>query len=342
MIAIKMKHPVQAPKPGDAGGGLNIVEDSTDDGDDTAPGGATTVDMDPDAPPGPDEDRGDFVPPDKTLSLAALKAVAGEDTAAGAAVDDTLTGAQDTLAGGDDTAGGSAHVPIGRFNQVNEQKKALERQVAELQKNGVAPVATPAPTPSPTPFDVDATELKYAKLLADGDFEEAVGLRKQINEHLKQQAKNELRQEDEAQSNEAGLQAAAAQAIKDFPYLNTEDGGVAMTAIVALRNRFIGDGMSWGDALTEAVAKVAPKFAPEGQQAPGKAGVPAAPAPQNRTTTALARGAQASTAQPPALGQGAGTGTRQGGDEVDADELTEEQFDKLPEAKKKAMRGDVL
>lgn len=231
---------------------------------------------------------------------------------------------------------GSDHVPIGRFNEVNEQKKALERELAEL-KAAKAPATPSKEEPKEPAFDLRAQEKAYAEAMMEGDADKAVQIRDQINEHIEKRALEKavatVRGELTAKQIASDLETASAQAVKDFPYLNTDAGEEALELIIASRDRRIAQGVPAGDALRQAVAAIAPKFAPaeDAKPEPNKA-------KDERPAAALARGAAASTAQPPAVQ--AGVGNRATAAKVNVADLDDEQFAALSPAEKKKLRGD--
>jgi hypothetical protein len=198
-------HKLYAPKDegNDGGGGDATTIDDNDGGDDTTAG----------------VDRGDDV--ETPLDAEALARVAGDDDTTGPGGDDTLSGGDDTAPGAEGSKKGSTHVPMGRFNEVNEKAKRLEREVADLKK-AQEPRPTPQPTPPPKPaFDEDKAEREYATLLAEGEFDKAVGKRKEINAHLKETARTEAEENVtrnfEQRQAVATLTQVADQAVKDYP-----------------------------------------------------------------------------------------------------------------------------
>lgn len=320
------------------------------------------IDTPPAATPAPTaapvvlEDRGDhYVPPedDDSISEESLQAVLGsappEPTPAptpGPTPAPTPAPTATPEPAGD-------MIPKGRFNEVNEQRKRAEAEAERLRLELEAsrrPAATPSPTPPP--FDEDAAEAQYAELLMDGKTAEAVALRKKINAHVRDAAAADAtvkadeayrrgQQETANQVAERELNEASAKAVQDYPYLDTEEGAEALELIVASRDAKIAKGIAPGEALRQAVNQIAPKFKPAAATAPPAPGATPAPTPapvDTRAADALARGAADSTKQPPQLA--GGTGNRATAERIDVKNLTEAQFDALPEAEKKRLRGD--
>lgn len=246
---------------------------------------------------------------------------------------------------------GTAGIPKARFDEVNERRKTAEQELeaaqAEIQrlKSTTAPAATPTAPAAPVEsapadaFDEDAKEQAYIDAMLDGDSAKAKEIRKEINAHLREQAAAEIETRTAARNASASLQQASAQALQDFPYLDTPDGEYALDLIVAARNASMAKGVPAHEALADAVAKIAPRFAPTDDKAPPSRGLPETPpVVDTRTKQALQRGAQDSIKQPPALQ--AGLGNRTDAVRVNVENLDEAQFAALTPAEKKALRGD--
>jgi hypothetical protein len=296
------------------------------------------------------EDRGDdFVPDDgegdDTVTGGA--GASGDDTISGAAGDDTTTGAS-----GDDT-----RVPKSRFNEVITQRNDLKKELEEA--NRLLAEATAAKPGGPTAAapdtgktdDVAAPTLKqlraqHREALMDGDLEKAELLDDQIDAVVTTIATNNALQLLEAKQLQTKtvetLTEATSQALTDFPYLDTAEGAEALDLIVMSRDRKIAAGIPAAQALREAVSTIAPRFKPadgEGGGTDPDKGLNNVPTPKDtRTAAALARGAADSTLQPPA-GQ-AGIGNRTTAGRVDVSKMSEDQFENLPDAEKKRLRGD--
>ncbi|MGJ3704643.1 hypothetical protein [Variovorax sp. AFSI2.2] len=270
--------------------------------------------------------------------------------------------AADDLDGDEIERQNGGQIPKSRFNEVNERRKAeklradeLAAENARLKAAAAAPAAatpTPAPAPAAAPavpsFDINAQERAYTEALLDGDTDKALKIRGEINDHIlataEQRASVRVRGELSQAQQATALEEASDQAIADFPYLNTAEGATALRIIVATRDAYIADGMKPHLALKKAASEVAPRFAP----APATAAAPgvppsrelptATPPIDTRTADALKRGAADSNLQPPAIVNGIGNRATQG--RIDVTTMTEAQFEALPEAEKKKLRGD--
>ncbi len=314
-------------------------------------------------------DRGDVVDPALTADNLAALVDANDDGSGDADLnagekDDPPAAAGD---GGADDAGGeqgrpaATGIPKGRFNEVNQQRKdalaqlaAANEEIARL-KGAKTDAAAPGPAPAPAAkspaaapaapaaapageFDVESQEEAYVAALMEGDTKGAVAIRRQINAHLQDQASARATQELTARQSAQLLKTTAESVSAAYPWLNKPEGADTLELILAARDRKIANGMPPHLALADAANTIAPKFAPEGDEPPSRVSDSAPSAKDLRPAAALARGAADSTAQPPALQ--AGIGQRATAARVNVAQMTEEQFDALPEAEKSRLRGD--
>ena len=232
------------------------------------------------------------------------------------------------------------HIPKSRFDEVNNRKNELASELAEAHRV-IESLRTPEATvaPAATAFDEDTKEQAYIDAMLDGDADLAKSLRREINANLVSQTVQQVRAETAQEQAAATLKQASAQAVADFPYLDTDEGADALELIVASRDAKIARGMPPAEALRSAVATIAPKFAPESDETPRRELTLVKPAADTRTATALARGAADSNLQPPTIQ--AGTGNRATAGRVDVAAMSEEQFENLTLAEKKRARGDL-
>ncbi|BEP34337.1 hypothetical protein GmRootV59_13110 [Variovorax sp. V59] len=317
------------------------------------------------------EDRGDnFTPTDDPLPLdndgnsidtADLSADALQALVDGAEKDGTPAApapAAATTAAADEgeevARQNGGQIPKGRFNEVNNARKTAEARAAELlaenerlraASTAAAAPAAAAPTAAPAAaapaFDMLAQERAYTEALLDGDTDKALKIRGEINDHIlttaEQRASTRIRGELTAEQQASALQEATDAALVAYPYLDTAEGATALRIVVATRDAYIADGLKPHLALNKAVAEVAPRFAPA-PATPSRESTAAAPATDTRTANALSRGAADSNLQPPAIVNGIGNRATQG--RIDVTTMTEAQFEALPDAEKKKLRGD--
>lgn len=238
------------------------------------------------------------------------------------------------------------HIPKSRFDEVIAERNAEREANAELKRRLEALEAA-AKTKEPEPKkeeakSIDALELEYANLMLEGDIEKAVKLRSQINASIREQAEAAAEQKISAREAERSqkaianeLAAMSAQVVKDYPYLDTEDGALVIPQITALRDAYVAKGESPAAALRKAADFIAPKFDPNPQ---GKDDPKAELKTDPRTAQAIARGIKDSAAQPPQM---SGVGNRAMETvKRDVTRMSEEEFEALPESEKRKMRGD--
>lgn len=291
-----------------------------------------------------DGDRGDDVDPD-----------IGDDD------DDTEPGADDDEPdGGDDLdpealaelageSGKGNKVPQARFNQINEALKherterlRLEEELARAR--GSLPVQQPADKELPADgYDFDAAEARYMDALMDGETAAAAAIRKEIRAEERkeyaqqsvssvQQATEAERQRSAAEAEQSTAQQVLSSAIAKYPFLDHEGADAdadAIEEVIARRDLYLKQGMTFSKALSAAVEKVAPRYSQ--QEEPVKARSKTASAEQiNRN---LEREKRIPAAMP-------GVGER--GKDIDYANLSEDEFDALSEQDKRKARGDFV
>lgn len=308
------------------------VDDGSDLGGEVISINGEATGTDTDTKTNEPEDRGDVVTPPPAAPESKDAPETPDATSKTAPADDTKA-----------TAG----IPKARFDEVNERRKTAEQELAEAnaeiarlkstptQATPAAPAQTKAVEPA---FDEAAQEQAYMDALLDGDTAKALQIRTAINANLRQQAAHDV-QASNAQAAQAELlTAASAKAVTDFPYLDTDDGSYALGLIVAARDADVARGVPVHKALADAVANIAPRFAPAASSTPTPVLPTTKPPVDTRTQQALERGALDSTKQPPALQ--AGLGNRTDSVRLDVQDLDDDQFASLTLAQKKAARGD--
>lgn len=328
---------------------------------------------DDDYTPGSPQDRGDFFEPSDGSAAASTTAAPAPAAQAPAAAPapaaaSAEAGTQEEGAGAAEEGGegrNSGSVPHSRFNEVNERRKEAERlleqeraenarlrsQQQPAAEAGAAKdgAAAAKPAEQAQAFDFDAKESDYLNALMEGETEKAMQIRREVNAALVEQARSnakaearaELEQAEAQRSQKAAMDALSEEAVsvvKNFPYLDTEEGQVAMEMIIERRNSLAAKGMAPHLALREAAALIAPRFAPAGST-PAKDLKTGAAQADSREAAARTRGAQASVAQPPVPAAGVGNRAT-GSDTTDVAQMDDDQFDRLSEAEKRRLRGD--
>ena len=250
------------------------------------------------------------VTPAVDVNLEALKAIAASAADEGA---------------GDEAKPHVGSVPMPRFQEVNERRKqaeaALEAAQAELQAARSKSIPSEA---------LDALEEKYTAAMMDGNTKVAVSIRRQINQHIEEQAVLRIKNEQ--------AQRQAAQASSDFvdsflsanPWLNTEEGMKVQDILADLVEVRVHRGEPFEKAFQDVANEILPRYAPANSVPP--------PAVDPRAANSVKRGAQAAAAQAPSM-QG-GFGNRAMGTAMyDINTISDEDFMKLSEEDKARMRG---
>ena len=242
-------------------------------------------------------------------------------------------------------------VPKSRLDDVIKERNELRREM-EAMKESQKPPAPAAPA-----YDFEANEKKYQDAVLDGETEKAKGIRAEINEATRAQLSAELTQEVERTVNrkneESALQIAADKLQADFPMFDQDssDYNEAMTQeVIDLRDAFIVKGDRPVDALAKASQYVISTHdisASQSEESTGLAGKAAPPkktvdevATQRKKKAQVASKLDAASKQPPELpGE---SSSNHGEKALDISNLSEEEFNALPEATLKRLRGDIL
>jgi hypothetical protein len=230
-------------------------------------------------------------------------------------------------------------IPKYRFDEVNERRKAAERRNAELEAQNRA--NDPA---NAIDFDFDGKERKYAELVMDGDHDNALALRREIRA-AEQAAYRAMAEQQSARTREATKEelqfdTTVQELNTAYPAFdpNTESYDKELVdEALDLHAGFVARGYSAAAALRKAVRYVA---AANDMVAAGSAPVEVPSsldkAPAAKKTNVKAK-LDAATRQPPKQ-QGVGIAKEK---KMDLNSMSEEEFDALPEATLRRLRGDV-
>jgi hypothetical protein len=319
--------------------------------------------------PEEDEDRGDEVDPDLPDDDDDLPGEDADGDADGDADADAHADADDFDA--DDLAdlageGGDkkpSMIPHARFNEINEALKKERAERLQLEEElartrGRVPKDADAQQDKdeePPAFDFKAKRKELRDALYEGNEERAEQLEDEIEaakaaeferraEAKAQQLFESRQAEAEAKRIQTEVQAAATAAMTKYTLLNPEVEGhdpELLEEVVALRNFYIHQkGMSPGEAITKAADKVAGRGAASKDDAGDSDAKPAGKKlkPDAKPTTEqLRRNDERSRKIPPRDG---GLGER--ASDIDWENLTEEEFENLPESVKRKERGDFV
>ena len=234
-------------------------------------------------------------------------------------------------------------VPKARLDEVLAKQKALQKQLDEIN------AANEKAEEAPESYDFDAKEVEYQNMVLDGETEKAVALRREIRKAERDTLEYEMRQEMSQTVNQDRQMTAlqqAANAMEDaYPVFNrnSDDFNEDMTnEVVELRDAFMMKGYEAVDALSKAVKYVVKDHDLDQVQesAPSLAGKAQKSDELAKKRAQVSKKLKAADAQPPQLpGE---SSSNHGEKALDLSTMTEEEFDALPEATLKRLRGDIL
>lgn len=238
-------------------------------------------------------------------------------------------------------------VPKSRLDEVLQKQKALQKQLEDMKK-----AQQPAEN-APDPYDFDSKEKEYMNLVLDGKEADAVRLRQEIRTaekaSLQFEMTEQMQQTVQHNAQATALQAAANELEANFPVFdqNSESYNESYTQeVIGLRDAFIMQGFDAVDALSKAANFVLTTnnlVAPE----PATSTLDAPAAPKQKAVDEVAKKRaevskklKAAEAQPPEL-PGESSAAR-GEKAVDVSTMSEDEFNALPDATIKRLRGDIL
>lgn len=244
-------------------------------------------------------------------------------------------------------AKGSRTVPHARFNEVNEQLKQeraarlqLEEELARARgaQQTQPPAAEQKPQEKPTEFDFKAARKQLREAIYEGDDAKAEQLEEEIERQtelrqtrIAEQRAQELLEQRHAEQQQKAVksevEAAVAAAYESYPFLdiNGEQANQdAIDEVVALRDLYMSRGKPPAQAIADAVARVGPRYAE----------TPAAK-PDGKAT--IEQNLERERRIPPTM-PGVGERARK----IDFANLSDDEFEKLPEAEKRKARGDFV
>jgi len=251
----------------------------------------------------------------------------------------------------DAKAGPPKTIPYDRFREVNEKRKAAEdaaaanaERAAELERQNQELLVRAARPENDAELQAALKAAKKAldDAIYDGEAadreaaEDAVEKARQDIADARAVAREDARRELERQNEHQRQVERATQAYQDtykeliaqYPEIQTDADLQSM--MMAVRDRHVANGMPWDKALRDAVESVAAKV---GMQPTGPANKTATA--KTRTQQSLDKHMDAARRIPPRNGP-AGTGARQRGS---VDDMTREEYDKLPDADRNALLG---
>lgn len=211
-------------------------------------------------------------------------------------------------------------VPRARFNEVNEERKALKAQLEQLQgQQQIEQHQEQA-------IDMKALRREATTALLDGDMDKHDEIQDRIQSEILRQAEAQAEARMAQRIEYDNFQSRAAALVTEFPVLDSEKGDPdAISMVVELRDAYINKGMGMAQALETAARKVAPLFGGKVQAEAGK--------PDERTLKAVKRGVENNESIPP---QGAGVGNRAQPQKVDG-QVSQSDWERMSPAERERM-----
>ena len=239
-------------------------------------------------------------------------------------------------------------VPKARLDEVLAKQKALQKQLDDLM------AAKTAAETAPDSYDFAAKEVEYQNMVLDGQHEKAAALRAEIRKAERTQLEFELTQKVEQKVTQSqqmsALQQAAAELENTFPVFDrssAEFNEKYTQEVIDLRDAFIVKGENPVAALSKAAKFVIREYGlvdMGGSSEPALAATTATPKSTvdevAKKRAEVARKLKAAESQPPEM-PGESSAAR-GEKAFDLSTLTEDEFNALPAATLKRLRGDVI
>jgi hypothetical protein len=236
-------------------------------------------------------------------------------------------------------------VPKSRLDEVLAKQRKLQEQLDAL----TAQKEVSSEEPAPEPYDFDSKELEYQEHVLNGETDKAVALRKEIREAEKNQLEFEIGQKFSQHTEESkeidALQVAAKNMETKYPMFDQYSSNYNQELtqeVLSLRDAFISQGSTPAASLEKAVNFVVKTNSIE---AVGEEATLDAPAPKQATKPAdqVAKKRKevlkAAETQPPDMpGE---SSSAHGEKVVDISSMTDDEFNALPEATLKRLRGDI-
>jgi hypothetical protein len=232
-------------------------------------------------------------------------------------------------------------VPRDRFDQVNERMKLAEQQLREREEREARGEEEAPPT---IEFDFDAKEQEYMELVTDGEFEKAKAVRAEIRsaekEEYEQMAQYQQRNNVTQVNQQIEFDRTVQSLNVEFDTYNPESeqyDQVMVDEVLARQGMFLERGQTPAQALDSAAREVALLYdIPSNYEAELDADPEPAPAPAPRKAD-VKKKVQQQRAQPPTMD----AGSPGGNENKSPTNMSDAEFEALPEATKARMRGDI-
>ena len=237
----------------------------------------------------------------------------------------------------------NAKIPKSRFDEVNARRKAAEARAKELEEELERARGPQTPVDE---FDFTTKEEEYLSAAIDGDFNKAKAIRAEIRKAEQELYRAEAQRTQSAAVSQTRIELDLKTTIQEleavYPALDSKNeetyDELATSEVLELHNAYLSMGKfaTPAESLRAAAELIAMKY--KLQPAEEVEEIEETPPPRRKTAdTAARRKAVAAAAQPrlPSAGS-AGTAST-----MNIAEMSEAEFDALPESKKAELRGDM-
>lgn len=235
-------------------------------------------------------------------------------------------------------------IPKHRFDEVNNEKKALREENANLK----AQIAAGKPVvEDEESYDIQAGEKEYMDLLLDGDVDAALAKRNEVDSAKKAEWKAETQTETrtniDVDAENSDLLALSQEAQKMFDVFDPEhenyDQSILDKVMVYMRGYEASGNIKRTDAFVNALSDVAEQYdlmppADDDDDTPKPKPLPAKKGGKKKED------ARADAHQP--VGDNGAGSADAGVSAPDVEAMTDEEFDALPEASQARLRGDFV
>ena len=235
-------------------------------------------------------------------------------------------------------------VPKSRLDEVLAKQKALQKQLDDLM------AAKEQVENAPDQYDFAEKEVEYQNLVLDGESQKAAALRAEIRQAERAQLEYELSQKMEQKVTQnqqmTALQQAASDLEANFPVFDRSSSEYSeeyTQEVIDLRDAFIVKGENAVAALSKAAKYVIKEYGLDSSSGAPSLATQAAPKQADEVAkkrAEVSRKLKAAASQPPEL-PGESSAAR-GERAADLSNMTEDEFNALPEATLKRLRGDIL
>lgn len=236
-------------------------------------------------------------------------------------------------------------IPKHRFDEVNERRKAAEEENTRLKAQIEA---GKDPEEEDEPYDIRANEKEYMDLLLDGDTDGALAKREEIDAakeaKWRSDAKTETKTELSSDAADQELIALSREAESMFDVFNPEhedfNQGMLNKVLTFMKGYEAEGNITRGDAFVAGLADAVelydlmPEEEGEGEDDPK-------PKPTGKKKVDKKKAALKKKTHQPVGGDGAASADV-GAAVPNIDDMTDEEFDALPEKTQARLRGDFI